>query len=417
MVEISWTVDPGAGGYNRLDGLPYDPFRSNAAGYGNMRRSICRAFDALGIAYRLVPAPTFLDRLRPCELQMPEGWEGRPHPGGTQWRRICRMTDVQKVPRPDPRSRPHVTRVCIGTPETWQWGGAGRRIGMTMWESTSLPDGQNSWVPWLEDADEVLVPCEQNADLVRQQAPSANVRSVSLAVDGNDWPLLDRTHRPGAPFTFLLSGQLSYRKGWMQAYQAFMLAFGRDRRFRLVMKTSSRSELAALMPQSYVDPQDRLHPVRSRWLFTWEDPNVTVLRSFYSPTAMLRLHQMADAFIWPSLGEGYGLPPREAALTGMPTISTDNTGLSDAGSWAWRVIPSTPDGVAAIFGPWGYCGQWHRLNPTQLAALMVQTYQERVQAAEWQRDVARPYLLRRSWKDVAQEILEPVEKREEALCA
>jgi len=404
-VELSWSVDPGAGGLARLDGLPYDPFKSNAAGYGNMRAGICRGLEALGVEYRIIPAPSFLERLVSCDLDMPDEWRDRPHPGGTRWRQQCRVTEVRSEPIPDLVTRPDVTRICIGTPETWTWGGAGRRIGMTMWESSALPDGRNSWVPWLEDADEVLVPCEHNAALVRRQS-AASVRVVPLALDPAEWPLADRTRRPGAPFVFLLSGQLSYRKGWLHAYQAFMLAFGRDPRFRLVLKTSSRSELCAL------DSKDR-----SRYAFWFEDPNVTVLRSFYSHAGMLELYRRADAFVWPSLGEGYGLPPREAALTGLPVMSTDNTGLADAAAWAWRTVRSEEAaGVAAIFGPWGYCGQWAQLDTGDLAAAMIEMVQEREQAAEWTRDVARPYLSERSWTDVAREILAPQTARE-VLCA
>lgn len=419
MIEISWAVDPGAGGLDRIDGRPYDRYKSNAAGYGNMRQGICRGMDALGVPYRLVPSPEFLSRLEPCEIEMPERYKDRPHPGGTQWRRRCRGMRVQGAPPPDRITRPDVTRVCIGTPETWGWDGAGRRIGMTMWESSSMPDTSGSWIPWLEAADEVLVPCEHNAELVRRQA-DVPARVVPLAVDAADWPLLDRPRRPGATFTFLLAGQLSYRKGWLHAYMAFMEAFGRDPRFRLVMKTSSRSELSALYGKAGDEPDDPAAPARSRYRYTFEDPNVTVLRSFYTHRGMLRLYQLADAFVWPSLGEGYGLPPREAALTGLPTLSTDNTGLDDAAGWAWRVVRSEPAaGQAAVFGPWGYCGQWAKLDVDDLAAAMVDVVMRRQEAAEWTRDVARPYLAARTWTDVAREILAPAEAHQtrEVLCA
>ena len=409
MIELSWTVDPGAGGLDRLDGLSFDPFKSNAAGYGNMRAGICRALDTLGIVYAIVPAPSFLDRLVPAPLKMKEEYVDRPHPGGTRWRRICRVTDVQKTPAPDPVTRPDVTRICIGTPETWTWDGAGRRIGMTMWESSAVPDSRNSWVPWLQDADEVIVPCEHNAALVRRQAPGAAVRVVPLAVDGEDWPLMTRERKPGGSLTFLLAGQLSYRKGWLHAYQAFMMAFGRDPRFRLVLKTSSRSELVTL------DSKDR-----SRYAYWFEDPNVMVLRDFYEHAGMLEMYRMADVFVWPSLGEGFGLPPREAAMTGLPVISTDNTGLEDAARWAWRTVRSEEAaGVAAIFGPWGYCGQWAMIDIGDLAAAMVQVAQEYDQAVAWTRDVARSYLTRRTWLDVARDILAPVEAHQtrEVLCA
>ena len=54
-----------------------------------------------------------------------------------------------------------------------------------------------------------------------------------------------------------------------------------------------------------------------------------------------------------------------------------------------------------------------------LAAAMVQVAQEYDQAVAWTRDVARSYLTRRTWLDVARDILAPVEAHQtrEVLCA
>lgn len=406
-IELSWSVDHGAGGVRRLDGEPADPMASNAAGYGTMRSGICRGLDALGIPWTFHQAPTFLSALVPVDYrtQMPPGHEGHPHPGGNRWRRFCRSTDVRSEPKPDPVTRPGVTRICIGTPDSWTWDGAGRRIGMTMWESSALPSERNVWTPWLEAADEVLVPCEHNAALVRA-ACRVPVRVVPLGLNGDMWPLLDRPRRTGQPFVFLLSGQLSFRKGWMHAYFAFARAFGQDPRFALVYKTSSRSELM------YTAPKDR-----TVWNHRFTDPNVRALRGHWSRRALLRLYGRADAFVWPTLGEGWGLPPREAAATGLPVITTQHTGQFDADLWAWRVVPTTDDGTPALFGAWGRCGTWQKISVDDLAAAMVQTVETIDEAREWARDVARPYVTGRTWVDVARDILAPAIQQREVLCA
>jgi len=416
VVELSWSVDPGAGGVARLGGGAYDPFQSNAAGYGAMRRGICDGLAALGVQYTIHPAPHFLSRIVPADYRdgMPEEWRHRPHPGGTRWRRFCRSTDIVDAPPPPPITRPGVTRICIGTPDSWTWDGAEYRIGFTMWESSEIPIRRNSWVPWLEAADVVLVPCEHNAALVRRHTRAA-VEVVPLGLDGSAWPLMDRERRAGQPFVFLYAGQISYRKGWMQAYDAFKRAFGDSPAARLVIKTSGRSELGAMA--GYRDPVVTMTggkaeigrrdaaARRSLWRYTFDDLNVLVLRSFWSRAAMLRLFARADAFLWPTLGEGWGLPPREAAATGLPVITCQHTGQYDADRWAWRVARSSPGGMAAVFGAWGYCGQWQKVDVDDLATAMVAVVDGHVEAAAWTRDVARPYVTARSWTDVAADVL------------
>lgn len=425
-IELSWSVDRGAGGVKRLGGGAYDPYQSNAAGYGAMRTGIRRGLDRLGVPFEVVPAPGFFERIQ--WLGQPEGKPER----GTRWRRWCDATEFLQAPPDDPVTRPDVTRICITTPESWSWDGAGTRIGYTMWESSQMPTGMNAWGPFLDGADVVVVPCEHNARLVRQVVKRARVEVVPLGLDAADWPLLDRTRQPDQPFVFLLSGQISYRKGWMQAYDAFKRAFGDRSDVRLVIKTSGRSDLCAMLGrnQAYIrlrggkgdlNPSPGKAGPRSVWAYTFDDPNVLVLRAFWSRAALLKLYARADAFLWPTLGEGWGLPPREAAATGLPVITPDHTGQYDAARWAWRVIPSSPDGKAAVFGPWGYCGQWHRLDVVAMADQMVEAVEQREEAHAWAREHARPAVIDRSWTDVAADMLavacEPASEQREVKCA
>lgn len=408
MVELSWSVDPGAGGLAKLDGLPYDTLKSNAAGYGTMRAGISRGLDRLGVRYSVHPAPRFLASLVPVDYrtEMPEAWRHLPHPGGTRWRRFCRATNVRPEPPEDPRTRPGVTRICIGTPDSWTWDGAGTRVGMTMWESSDLPTERNVWEPWLDAADVVLVPCEHNATIFRRHT-RARVEVVHLGLDADAWPYQERSaRRPNDPFTFVLAGQLSYRKGWVLAYFAFAKAFDLDPRVRLILKTSGRSEVLAL------DPRDR-----SQYQQRFVDPNVRAIRDYWSKRGMLELYRRADAFLWPTLGEGWGLPPREAVATGLPAITAQHTGQFDADRWAWGVVPTSLEGgTPALFGPWGYCGYWQRMGVDDLAAAMVDMRENHQAALWWTRDVARPHVTARSWTDVARDVLDVVQRRE-VLCA
>jgi glycosyltransferase involved in cell wall biosynthesis len=48
-----------------------------------------------------------------------------------------------------------------------------------------------------------------------------------------------------------------------------------------------------------------------------------------SDTELLRLYNIADAFVFPSLIEGFGLPPLEAMACGCPVIASDRTSIPE----------------------------------------------------------------------------------------
>ena len=48
-----------------------------------------------------------------------------------------------------------------------------------------------------------------------------------------------------------------------------------------------------------------------------------------SNTDLRLLYQAADLFVYPSKGEGFGIPPLEAAALGVPTICSNTTAMSD----------------------------------------------------------------------------------------
>ncbi|MCS7003096.1 MAG: glycosyltransferase, partial [Dehalococcoidia bacterium] len=84
---------------------------------------------------------------------------------------------------------------------------------------------------------------------------------------------------------------------------------GDDPDVRLIIKTRKGEPLASLMDMTRSDHR----------LSLWMEDVPSVGDVF----------AMADCFVFPSRGEGYGLPPREAAATGMPAIVAAHTGLAD----------------------------------------------------------------------------------------
>lgn len=261
-------------------------------------------------------------------------------------------------------------RLNVGLPESCDYAGANRRVLYTMWESTEIPTKFRPWAPHLRRANLILVPARHSRRVILDQVPDARVRVVPLALDAADWPVIERGDRPAdRPFVFLTVGDLSLRKGPILLYQAFRRAFGDRSDVLLVFKSRGASEFTDLAREPNVRGTEwRREPVR--YHLVSGDANVRILRGDWTRAGLRELYHHADCFVWPSLGEGWGYPPREAAATGLPVITCAHTGMEDATEWA-KVIPHKNDAVPALFRHWGgQCGTFPRPDVDALAEAM-----------------------------------------------
>lgn len=73
-----------------------------------------------------------------------------------------------------------------------------------------------------------------------------------------------------------------------------------------------------------------------------------VVRTGYVPPERLpALYRAADLFVFPSLYEGFGLPPLEAMACGVPTVVSGGGALAEVAGPAARVVdPATPGNLA-----------------------------------------------------------------------
>jgi glycosyltransferase involved in cell wall biosynthesis len=113
----------------------------------------------------------------------------------------------------------------------------------------------------------------------------------------------------------------------------------------------------------------------------------------FVPDATLAvLYRLASVFVFPSLYEGFGLPPLEAMASGTPVISSNSSSLPEVvGDAAILIDPLNPQAIADAMA--------RVLGDGELRSELIRRGHERVKAFSWQRSVTR---IREIYLEVAQ---------------
>ena len=268
-----------------------------------------------------------------------------------------------------------------------------RRWLLTMSESDRVSAG------WVEEINRhaagVLVTCAGLVDVYRESGVVVPVVDVGMAVELDRGPDIAAAQRNPDKFRFLTYSYGDLRKGAELAVVAFKKLFHGNDRVELVIKA------------------------RDNALNTWlaavaADPQITVVGGAQDEDAWLDLLESADCFVFPSRGEGYGLPPREATLMGVPTIATEWLGMADVAAWglALRVKELRTAGFE-IFEANAPEGRWAEPDDDHLKALMAWVYDNPIYAQQIARH-GRTYLHRQTWAAMARRVLVALDDYKEA---
>lgn len=179
--------------------------------------------------------------------------------------------------------------------------GIGPRIIVTMFESTALPDG---WADHLNQCDAVIVPSHWLVPVFQKAGVTTPIYVVPLGI--SDAFRQSRTRPAPDPLTFLAIADRGGRKGWHIAGFAFQKAFGDDTAYRLIYKCR-----------------------RGALGFRFSNPNIDVIETDLSNDELADLYGQCHVMLFPSCGEGFGLPPREFAATDGLALATDWGGTAD----------------------------------------------------------------------------------------
>lgn len=191
---------------------------------------------------------------------------------------------------------------------------AERFIGYTMLEASRIPE---SWVNVINDnCERVVVPCIHQKEAFINSGVKRDVEVVPLGIIPEMFPLLEREE--DELYYFATMGTLTYRKGTDLLVKAFTQGLPKDKypNARLYIKT---------LP---------VGGVGSMWFMTKkefeDDGRIEICYDSFSPSELITdFFQKVDCFVFPTRGEGWGLPVMEAMATGLPVICTNYSGTSD----------------------------------------------------------------------------------------
>jgi len=160
-------------------------------------------------------------------------------------------------------------------------------------------------------------------------------------------------HPEPKPFTFLHFDATSYanRKGGDMVLDAFISVFGNMQdKVKLIMK-------------------GRNHHVASPKKYN----NVEYIFEDYNQAQMDDLWKKTNCFVFPSRGEGFGLPPLEAMAHGIPTIVTRGSAME---TFSYYAIPLNVIGkITATYDGYTNFGKWDKPDSLKLRELMLMVYQ------------------------------------------
>ena len=237
----------------------------------------------------------------------------------------------------------------------------------------------------------VLVPNDALVNSFYKGGVRVPIHDVSFGLDKCQY--IERDPEPDI-FTWLTYSVGGIRKGADVAVFAFDRLFKGDSRHRMVVHVSNEG----------------------RHAFSGvEHPQIEFVTGIVSPEEQLERLREASVFLFPSRGEGIGLPPREAALTGLPTIATRWLSMSDIDGWGWGIDaelqPNQYSSLMSKDGCWVSNdleqAMWGNPVEKSLDRRMLDMANPHIYqvALNVNRDVHIPYLEKHTWGNVVSSIL------------
>lgn len=241
----------------------------------------------------------------------------------------------------------------------------------------------------------VLVTCPGLVEYYQAAGVTVPVVNVNMGVDFapvpfTNAPRLKQWRHPDDQKVVLTYSYGDIRKGAHLAIMAFKGLYGDNPHAKLWIKARYEGQI---------------------WLDGCQDEQIVVIRDNLTEIQWHDLIRQSDVFLFPTYGEGFGLPPREATLCGIPAIATQWLGLWDVDQWGvpiktGRALPCFFDHYAAN----AEGSKWREPDTDDLTAQLKRVLE---MSPEWRYVTAikgRRYLRENfTWVKTAQKVIEAIQ--------
>ncbi|MCG3204075.1 MAG: hypothetical protein KCHDKBKB_00778 [Elusimicrobia bacterium] len=256
------------------------------------------------------------------------------------------------------------------------------KIGWSMIENNHIG---KKWVNFCNEMDHIFVPSAQLVPIFQKYKVTKPITVIPEGYDPEEHKYIDRPKRD--IFTFLTVGWMDERKNWDTMVQAFMSEFEPDEPVRFLIKNTCPHF-------GYQNPIDK---------------RIRTIDHYLTPDELQKLYGMADCFLFPTRGEGFGMPIVEAMATGLPTVLTNWLGASDLCDERYN-YPIDPIDISYRYFRPEQQGFMANIDPAELMYWMRHIYEHQDEAREKGKLASEWVKNNWTWDHAAQKIINVVEE-------
>ena len=180
------------------------------------------------------------------------------------------------------------------------------KIVITQFETDHIPEKHIERVNFCHH---LIVTSKYQPKIWKKSGCDIPISVMTPGVDTDYFAFKQRV--PGHEFRLLLLGAITERKNPFGAIRIFQAASGGDPNWRLTIKTRKTDAVGQIVKVASSDARIKVDV---------GDSHPDLVKNYY---------YTHDVLLWPSKGEGVGLPPLEAMSTGMELICSENSGMLD----------------------------------------------------------------------------------------
>lgn len=209
----------------------------------------------------------------------------------------------------NPRVRDKNAKIGISfcQPQDYRFAKNQFRIGYTPWESTNFYIG---WSRIMSSCNEIWATSEWVADIYKNKL-NVPIFVYEHGID-EKWSPKKKIKNSGEKIRFLHIGEPADRKDAQMVVNVFADLYGNNPKYELIIKCSGRNNT------KIYDSTGKIVLGHPSAFYN----NIKIIDTMLSTDQMFDLYRLADVFVYPSWGEGFGFNPFQAMGMGIPTICT-----------------------------------------------------------------------------------------------